>query len=384
MKKVLATILATAMALSMSAVTFATQVGGSRMTVEGMSGLEIENGSNQSDYYIALTRESKSGEVDISGFGQLFTWGDPDEREISIIPGTINGNTVENTNQKITSLTAHVNTDNVAVSIKKNDGTLHNNGKAPVIKLKGSTKGRDFDHENDFNDIEIDLDVTIGNLLDNGKVEDKKDITLTLKADESAAYSKTQYISDGETYSVSKANGSVFYFDEAITEETRIRANEYVDVFFKGNYGTDKENMRVSTDKIDEIEKYFNDIDVDYYDFLFAPKFASSVKVAIDGDENAFVYEYDKKTGDVKMVESDYVGNAHTFETKVLGTYIVAEEEYEDGNVKGDGIISEPSDTDSDKTNPGTGASDMVGVAASMAVASLTAAGVLAMKKFSK
>ena len=86
-------------------------------------------------------------------------------------------------------------------------------------------------------------------------------------------------------------------------------------------------------------------------------------------------------------VDAEYESNGWAFETKTLGTYIVAEEEYEEGNVSKDESSSsedEKEPTDSDKQNPGTGANDMVGAAAAMAVVSLVAAGAISLKKASK
>ena len=127
-----------------------------------------------------------------------------------------------------------------------------------------------------------------------------------------------------------------------IGDESRIRANDYVDVYFKGNYGTDYENMRLVDDDIDEIVDFFGDVDVDCYDFIANPKFASKVKVVIDADSGSVLYEYNKKTGDVTKVDAEYDSDGWAFETKVLGTYIVAEEEYEEGTISKDGEKSPP------------------------------------------
>ena len=108
----------------------------------------------------------------------------------------------------------------------------------------------------------------------------------------------------------------------------------------------------------------------------------------IDADSGSVLYEYNKKTGDVTKVDAEYESDGWAFETKVLGTYIVAEEEYEEGTISKDGETSSDEETeeptDGDKTNPGTGANDMVGAAAAMAVVSLVAAGAISLKKASK
>lgn len=371
MKKVLAMVLAAAMVLSLSAVAFAAsyEVIG---TVSGLS-------TGDKVYYV---NSGFKGDADITKLigTPLLTWGANDEVEFYFVISDKNDATED---YKITGLDAHINTNNVTVSTKRNGGIKSD---PSSIKLKGATDGKDFTFDDDFNDIEIELDVDYKAYSGGKATGSEKNISFTMKADEFAAYSLTQYLEDDEDISISKSNGSIVKFDEKITEKTRIRCDEFVDVFFKGNYGTDKENMRVFTDEISEVNKYFDDEDVDVYDFAFNPKFASSVKVAIDCDANAIVYEYNKKTGDITKIDTDYESNAATFETKTLGCYIVTEEEYEDGNVKADGeeASSEEETNDGEKDNPGTGANDMVGAAAAMAVISLVAAGAVAFKKASK
>lgn len=121
--------------------------------------------------------------------------------------------------------------------------------------------------------------------------------------------------------------GSVYNFSEPLNEEVRINCGEYVDLFFKGNYGTDTENLRVVTDTIDAIETQLDDSDIDYYDFVGTPKFATQVKVAIDADSESFLYQYiDGKI--IRVPDVTYESDAWTFYTKKLGTYFITEEEY--------------------------------------------------------
>lgn len=387
MKKVLASVLAAAMVLGTASVAFAGKID--------------KNGKkNGTTYGISVSKDDDNAEFE-TGAPYLVTYGPDDagdnedeagnEAEITIYPESKGGKY-----QRITDIDVHVNTKNITAKVKKNDGLYFKgagaNAKtyyAPVLTLKGNAGLRTFE----FEDYEVELDMTIGDATINGDVVEKgasneKDITITIKHDEAVAYSRIQEFEEDTNYVNSKAKGVVYDFDEVIGDESRIRAHDYVDVYFKGNYGTDYENMRLVDDDIDEIVEFFGDVDVDCYDFIANPKFASKVKVVIDADSNSVLYEYNKKTGDVTKVDAEYDSDGWNFETKVLGTYVVAEEEYEEGTVAKDGETSSDEETeeptDGDKTNPGTGANDMVGAAAAMAVVSLVAAGAVAFKKASK
>ena len=369
MRKVLATVLAGAMVLSLSSVAFAAvprkgSVSGS--SVSGTSGKKTE-----SDYFVEVTPDVDNSIFE--GFEEIYTWGPVEEIKVAIVPNDVdnNGGLVLNaaggTTYRITDIDAHVNTDNISASVRKNDGgliTTNALGNAPVVTIKAKAGLRDFELE----DWELDVDMTIqeldyafdaaGRLL--VTTGDKDDITITLKQEDGVAYSLMQEIQADEKYSISKERGSICDFDEVIDEETRIRANEYVDVFFKGNYGTDKENMRVVTDSISEVEAYFDDVDVDYYDFIATPKFASKVKVVIDADPGTYLYEFDKSTGDLTKIDATYESDGWAFTTKTLGTYVITEEEYEAGNVTKEEVTEEPTEDETpSKANPGTGAPEL-------------------------
>ena len=402
MKKVLASVLAAAMVLGTASVAFAGTITKNKKGTAafGLSvSVEDDNSTFEDGAPFLVTYgpdDSDGSDEDLAG----------QEAEIGIYPeldSYSNANDVTKAGyQRITDIDVHVNTKNVTASVKKNDGIEVSFGgkdyKAPVLKLKGNAGLRTFE----FEDYEVEVDLTIGYAkfdTKNGKtpalailekgVTNDKDITITVKHDEAVAYSRIQEFEEDTNYVNSKSKGVVYNFDEVIGDESRIRANDYVDVYFKGNYGTDYENMRLVDDDIDEIVDFFGDVDVDCYDFIANPKFASKVKVVIDADSGSVLYEYNKKTGDVTKVDAEYESDGWNFETKVLGTYIVAEEEYEEGTISKDGEDVSSDDeteepTDGDKTNPGTGANDMVGAAAAMAVVSLVAAGAVAFKKASK
>lgn len=209
--------------------------------------------------------------------------------------------------------------------------------------------------------------------LDDYKVEfDLHDANLVFFIEGEVAYSDYRDVEPDERYIIKKSthiddhtDGSIFNFGEVIDEETRIVCNDYVDLLFKGNYGTDFENLRVMTDDIKEVEDFFQDYDIDYYDFIGTPKFAKDITVRVDADSDSYIYEFDKKTGDVVDItdECDYTSDGWTFKRKSLKTYVVLEEPYEGGNVRADkepvdDEPTEPDDTDAtgSKPNPGTGA----------------------------
>ncbi|TCL44515.1 acid shock protein [Harryflintia acetispora] len=382
MKKVLASVLAAAMVLGTASVAFAAN--------------NVISKTKKGSYAYSLVVDKDSDNATYeTGAPYLVTYG-PDDAGTDVEDA---GNEAEiviepDGDLRITDIDVHVNTKNVTAKVKKNDGLTYTdkNGKeykSPVLTLKGNAGLRTFE----FEDYEVEVDLTIGDADKTGGLLAKgasaeKDITITVKLDEGVAYSRIQEFEEDTNYTNSKTNGVVYNFDEVIGDESRIRANDYVDVYFKGNYGTDYENMRLVDDDIDEIVDFFGDVDVDCYDFIANPKFASKVKVIIDADSGSVLYEYNKKTGDVTKVDAEYESDGWAFETKVLGTYIVAEEEYEEGTISKDGETSSDEETeeptDGDKTNPGTGANDMVGAAAAMAVVSLVAAGAVAFKKASK
>lgn len=264
----------------------------------------------------------------------------------------------------------------------KNDGGIFNVYK---LTIKSNAGVRMF--EKDDYTVEIDYDRAsydpvyatttkggaTGISIVDGKISSKG---LTVKTKGKYGYSDIRDVESGERYNVVKSQrlspeettGSMFNFSESISKETRIRCHDYVDLYFKGNYGTDKENLRVVTDDIKEVEDFFEDYDIDYYDFVGTPKFAKDVTVIIDADSDAYIYEYDKKTGDVVDItdQCTYESDGMKFARKTFKTYVIMEEPYEGGNVKAEKEpieeepdVVEPADDDNaqgTKPNPGTGA----------------------------
>ena len=369
MKKVLAAVLAAAMSLSMASVAFAVQIAPIKPTGVGATGDDFEL---EDDLWLTSDTITSGDEINVENH-RIYTYGKDDKGDKSdemIFKFTVS---------KKTKLRADVAEGKVSVSVKK----LSENKNADKevvstlyqVTVKPKWGVRDF-----ANDSKWKVELDIGG--DGDKV-------VYIKG--KGGYSDTQVVTSGDRFTVRKSGdttdgetGAIFNFSEVLDEEVRIRCHDYVDVYFKGNYGTDKENMRVVTDKISDVEKYFDDSDIDCYDFVGTPKFATKVRVIIDGDSNAYLYEYNKNTGDITAVDAEYTSDGWSFTTKNLGTYILAEEEYEGGNVKKEEVEDKEPVSAPDKTNPGTGANDMVGVAAALAVVSLVAAGAVAFKKASK
>ena len=124
--------------------------------------------------------------------------------------------------------------------------------------------------------------------------------------------------------------------------------------------------------------------------------------VIVSDDETLVPYEVDKD-GNFVAVDAEYVENyavAHTnqkvngfmFNTKQLGNYVLSTEELGEEEevveeptteepVVEEPAVEEPVVEETNKPNPNTGAEDFVGLAVSLAVVSVAAAGALALKK---
>ena len=130
--------------------------------------------------------------------------------------------------------------------------------------------------------------------------------------------------------------------------------------------------------------------------------FARTGELLIVSDDSSLVpYQIDED-GNFVAVDAEYVENyavAHTnkkvngfvFNTKQLGNYVLsteelgeeepAEEPTTEEPVVEEPVVEEPVVEETNKPNPNTGAEDFVGLAVSLAVVSVAAAGALALKK---
>ena len=126
--------------------------------------------------------------------------------------------------------------------------------------------------------------------------------------------------------------------------------------------------------------------------------FARTGELIIVSDDSSLVpYQIDED-GNFVAVDAEYVENyavAHTnkkvngfvFNTKQLGNYVLSteelgeEEEPAEEPTTEEPVVEEPVVEETNKPNPNTGAEDFVGLAVSLAVVSVAAAGALALKK---
>lgn len=347
MKKVLASVLAMSMAAGMTSIALA----------KTPTSLDLISKNDSGDYFYDLT-EVKPG---TEGVVEETIWVFDDEKvEINVIVAT---------GEKLRS---DVNDGKVTTSLRKVGSKLTANKVDVTLGMTSSTRD-DVTPAYDLYKVVVKSNAGVRDLeVEDWTVElDYNDHSYFMSG--KYGYSDVRSVEPDGRYSVKETKrtspegttGSIFDFDEPIDEETRISVNQYVDLYFDGNYGTDKENLRVVTDEIEEIADFFEDADVDYYDFVGTPKFAHPVTVVIDADNEAFLYEYDKKTGDIaRITDYDYESDGFKFKAKNLKTYLVTEVEYEGGNLIKEPVQDEepsdeePDDTDSSasKPNPGTGA----------------------------
>ena len=129
--------------------------------------------------------------------------------------------------------------------------------------------------------------------------------------------------------------------------------------------------------------------------------FARTGELIIVSDDSSLVpYQIDED-GNFVSVDAEYVENyavAHTnkkvngfvFNTKQLGNYVLSTEELGEEEPAEEPTTEEPAPAEpveetpapeTNKPNPNTGAEDFVGLAVSLAVVSVAAAGALALKK---
>lgn len=139
--------------------------------------------------------------------------------------------------------------------------------------------------------------------------------------------------------------------------------------------------LGLSRDYIREIGIANEDAQLDFYNFLGTnDEFIRKGTLSIYGDEDSYVYELiDGKLYDVKFRYND---DEETIEitTDELGHYVISDMELEAKDFKPSKPSTDKNESTSDKNNPSTGADDFVGAAAALAVASVAAAGALALK----
>lgn len=149
------------------------------------------------------------------------------------------------------------------------------------------------------------------------------------------AYSDVQGVHPGDRLTASGSalgasdgqSGFIFDFDGLLDEAAYIRCAPGVELWFDGDYGTDRENLRVETGIIEEVADFFGETDIDCYDFIGAPRFADKLTVRIEAGRGSTLYQYNRKTGDLTRMSAGYDAGAWSFSTRRPGTYIIARED---------------------------------------------------------
>lgn len=197
------------------------------------------------------------------------------------------------------------------------------------------------------------------------------------------SYDAVQIVEDEGRYNNSR--GVIYDFSSG-AEKVRIYAGSEVTVnVAKPTKGI--VNLHLSTDGIDALDDKFFDNNLKVYQFVANPKFTGGVEVTIDAGSDSFIYEY--AGGELRKVEdvSFDENNGYTIKTKQLTTYVVSDEELEVGMIDesaGSESGSGGQAPESDKNNPTTGASDTMGAVAALAALSLAGIGFAVAKRSRK
>ena len=126
----------------------------------------------------------------------------------------------------------------------------------------------------------------------------------------------------------------------------------------------DEEAIETLTDK-------FPDADIECYRFGGSPKFKNPAKFTLQADYANQYYVYTYKNGKLEKQDYDWnsVEGVYEWETNAPTNYVISDVEL---------VAAAEEET---TKNPDTGANDVVGVAAALAVVSLAAAGAVSLKK---
>ncbi|MEG0753082.1 MAG: hypothetical protein RR461_04565 [Angelakisella sp.] len=164
-----------------------------------------------------------------------------------------------------------------------------------------------------------------------------------------------------------KPDSSTVYGDVMINiGDLMLDGRAYADdkIFVKGNYKADT-----------NILKNYPDADMRFIGFK-TNGFPTSFNATLAAEEDEFIYKIvDGKlvASGLKWSEDDY---AWTGKVRSSTTYVISDTRLSTASVDENGNT-----TDGDVSNPDTGANDVVGVAAALAVVSLVAAGAVSLKK---
>lgn len=154
-------------------------------------------------------------------------------------------------------------------------------------------------------------------------------------------------------------------------------------------------NMISSNAGIKDVLAKLPDQEFKFFTFAGKPTFSATGKVALEVedivDDFAKMYTYRYADGKLYRLNATFNAEDNTleFRTNKLDNFVVTDKLVKDGFVVAEGDVNDndtttDDETDSDKNNPTTGASDMINAAVAAAMVTLAGAGALAIKKSSK
>jgi len=193
----------------------------------------------------------------------------------------------------------------------------------------------------------------------------------------------SKHAEDAEEYNA-EADNTIYRNDEDTAGYVLFKSGSDMMSVLADMAKGEKVFMHINEEEIEEIsEKYNKDDEANLYFFSFegTPSLKNEATLSVEADyfEDAFVYEFDgEKLREVKA-KLNKDEDAYEWTSSKLTTYVVS-----DAKLKADGTVSGSGDkTEDDKTetNPNTGANDVVGLAAGLAVVSLVAGGAVMLKK---
>jgi len=142
----------------------------------------------------------------------------------------------------------------------------------------------------------------------------------------------------------------------------------------------EKAFMFNNEDMIDAVDEKYGDTDarIDCYTFGGSPKFTNDAAFKLQAD---YANQYFVYTWDGKLHKQDYkwdsINGVYTWTTKTPTSYVISDKEL----TAADETAKTDTTTDAATKNPDTGANDVVGVAAALAVVSLVAGAAVSLKK---
>jgi len=222
--------------------------------------------------------------------------------------------------------------------------------------------------------------------------EDKTVYTLDLTEDNKLMVTNlvvdvegTRHAEDAEEYTA-EVNNTIYQNDEDTAGYVVFKSGSDMMTVLADMAKGEKVFMHIVEEELEEVtEKYNKDgkANLYFFDFEGTPSLKKEATLSVEADyfKDAFVYEFDGSK--LREVKAELKDDAYEWTTSKLTTFVVS-----DTKLEADGTVSdgEGNKTENDKTeaNPDTGANDVVGMAAGLAVLSLVAAGAVMLKKNSK